>query len=319
MAKKPAPLTSDLLVKKGDAAPSSIAPEAGSEPPTEGQEPAAAAAASAPAASETDERPTIPEPDYVIAPEDDEGEDRFQSRRLLAGVLAIVALATAGALGYSLFQNTETGDAPNVAPLATAEPETAPVQVETPSVAPVLQPSGPSSDGSPTPPGTPALRPSDTGPVADAPVEVVTPVTGEPDAAPAAEEVAAAEPPRTPATITPPPSSVPAPVERPAPAEPEATAAVEPAPALAQPGQYVIQLLSVRSEEGARNAWSRLQTAHTALLGNEMLNLETADLGDRGTYYRVRFGAFDAKADAQSVCTALKGRGQDCLVKRISN
>ncbi|MBV1885748.1 MAG: SPOR domain-containing protein, partial [Parvibaculaceae bacterium] len=94
------------------------------------------------------------------------------------------------------------------------------------------------------------------------------------------------------------------------------TASKQSAP-VAQKGQYLIQLFSVRSEKDAQRGWAKTQSKHKALLSNEVLNLEKADLGERGTYYRVRFGAYDTSSAANSVCSALKKAKQDCLVKKL--
>ncbi len=296
MSKKPAPLTSDLLVRKGDATPSSIDP----------QDRATAPEAPAPQSAEEPTAPVMPEPEIVIAA-DAEDDDTQGSRRRLAAVLALVAVVTAGVLAINMFGTDETS---SVAPLSEVD-ETAVIDPAT--VAPIISQPGPASDGAPVPPETPELRlePAET------PSEVAV---AEPATAPVAEEAPVeaaptpATPPREAAIITPPASDS-------APTEPEVVAEAIPAapqPAVAQAGQYLIQLLSVRSEAAAKTAWANLQTAHSDLLGGEALNIEAADLGERGTFYRVRFGAFDTKADASAVCRELKAQGQDCLVKRVN-
>ncbi len=293
MSKKPAPLTSDLLVRKGEATPSSIDP----------QDRATAPDVPAPDASAEPDGPVMPEPDIVIAADDtDDAADG--SRRRLAGVLALVAVVTAGVLAVSMFGTDTTT---TVAPLE--DPDT-PVAADTPSVAPIISAPGPQSDGAPVPPEAAELR---LDPVVEATPD---PVVADEPAAPAPQETPVAEapaaPPREAATITPPASETP-------PAEPEPVveaAPAPPAPAVAETGQYLIQLLSVRSEAAATTAWSNLQAAYPDQLAGETLNIEAADLGERGTFYRVRFGAFDAKADATAVCSALKAQGQDCLVKQ---
>lgn len=304
MSKKPAPLTSDLLVRKGDATPSSIDP----------QDRATAPEAPAAEAHEEPVAPVMPEPDIVIAA-DEVDDDTNGSRRRLAAVLGLVAVVTAGVLAVSMFGSDNTI---SVAPL---DESTSTAEAEAPSVAPIIAPPGPQSDGAPVPPEAAELRLDSADPSPET-------ITAETAPLPTAEEVPVAEapaseapaplaPPREAATITPPASET-APVK---PAAPIEVAPATPAPAtptVAEAGQYLIQLLSVRSEGAAKTAWANLQTAHGDLLGGETLNIEAADLGERGTFYRVRFGAFDAKADANSVCSALKAKGQDCLVKRAN-
>ncbi len=81
-------------------------------------------------------------------------------------------------------------------------------------------------------------------------------------------------------------------------------------------GDYFVQLASVRSDEGARQEWARLQKAHPALLGDLALAVQRADLGDRGIYYRIRSGPFPNRATAQDMCAQIKAAKLACLVVR---
>jgi len=78
-------------------------------------------------------------------------------------------------------------------------------------------------------------------------------------------------------------------------------------------GDVVLQLASVKSEDAARTAWTRLQQAHPAELGNRALALDTAEVQGT-TYYRVQTGPFPSRAAAADLCGRLKARNQDCLV-----
>jgi cell division septation protein DedD len=94
--------------------------------------------------------------------------------------------------------------------------------------------------------------------------------------------------------------------------------AAAPAPvqtAKAVAGDVVLQLSSVKSEAAAAQEWKRLQTAHPALLGKLPLTLETAAVQGT-TYYRVQTGPFASRDAAAEVCSQLKARNQDCLVKQ---
>jgi uncharacterized protein len=42
--------------------------------------------------------------------------------------------------------------------------------------------------------------------------------------------------------------------------------------------------------------------------------VQSADLGAKGTFYRVQAGPFETVAKAQERCTAMKQAGLDCLV-----
>ena len=94
----------------------------------------------------------------------------------------------------------------------------------------------------------------------------------------------------------------------PPPAAPLQTAAVA-------KGGVVVQLSSVKSEAAATQEWKRLQAAHPAVLGKLGLALESAAVQGT-TYYRVQTGPFASREAAADVCTQLKARNQDCLVKQ---
>jgi len=98
-----------------------------------------------------------------------------------------------------------------------------------------------------------------------------------------------------------------------APEKAPAPAPVQTAKAVA--GDVVLQLSSVKSEAAAAQEWKRLQTAHPALLGKLPLTLETAAVQGT-TYYRVQTGPFASRDAAAEVCSQLKARNQDCLVKQ---
>ena len=107
-------------------------------------------------------------------------------------------------------------------------------------------------------------------------------------------------------------SDIPAPPEaaEPPPAAPAATQT-----AAVTAGDVVLQLSSVKSEAAAAQEWQRLKAAHPGLLGDLPLTLETA-LVKGTTYYRVQTGPFPSRSAAADVCSQLKARNQDCLVKQ---
>ncbi len=164
-----------------------------------------------------------------------------------------------------------------------------------------------------------ALPPADPQVAPEAAPESVLPV---PEAAPepVTPEVVMAQPAPDPPA---PPAAAPASETPTQVADPDVTAPVV-APAVSQTaalpeaktGGFVVQLISIRSRDRTRPAWTKLQKAHPALLGNRELTIQKADLGDRGVYYRVRAGFFAERASARDLCNALKTRGQDCLVTK---
>ena len=81
-------------------------------------------------------------------------------------------------------------------------------------------------------------------------------------------------------------------------------------------GRYFVQLASVKSDGGAREEWARMQRAHPDLLGDLELSVQSADLGERGIFFRIRTGPFPNRATARDMCWQIKAAKLDCLVVR---
>lgn len=126
--------------------------------------------------------------------------------------------------------------------------------------------------------------------------------------------------------LPPPPTPAPTPAEPQA--QPQAPAAQEPpAPAPAQPeqqaaqpspaagGGFLVQLASVSNQEAAQREWGRMQARHPQQLGSLTLNVERADLGERGIFFRIQAGPLASREAANSLCAQLRAQQQDCLVR----
>ena len=85
-----------------------------------------------------------------------------------------------------------------------------------------------------------------------------------------------------------------------------------PAPAAATSG-VLVQISSQRTEDAARATYKDLQARYPQILSRYDVNIQKADLGDRGTFYRVRVGPF-SQADAQHLCDDLRSAGGDCVL-----
>jgi len=123
--------------------------------------------------------------------------------------------------------------------------------------------------------------------------------------------------------VEPPPLAPPDPSELSAPAstealvEPAAVGAgppqLAPAPRFVADGPYVAQLAALQSEAGTEVAWRRLSSRAPGLFASAQLDVERADLGARGIYYRVRAGFFPDRANAARFCERIRQMGQDCI------
>lgn len=192
----------------------------------------------------------------------------------------------------------ETVPVPEAAPVPAPTP--APAVAETASAAsPPATPSpGEGTGGAELPPSPAAEAAAGAGERALAmvtPVARPTPPAMRPQPAPAASPVAA-----SPAAAT---------------AVPRGPALAPPPPAAAGGGtKYLIQLGAMSSPELARAQWAKLMAANGDLLAPLQPTIARADLGERGTLYRLRAGPIEGAARAQEVCRALAGRGVGCVV-----
>ncbi|MGE0407781.1 MAG: SPOR domain-containing protein [Amphiplicatus sp.] len=266
--------------------------------------------------------------EYDEFDEDDEGERGLSGLVvLLMGVVMLGAFASVVWIAYQ--QGIKTGGARESAPYVAADPE--PLKIENKAAAeagedrPVYDRVA-GAEGEPVEtvaegPEEPATR-SPADPIAaiargaDEGAEVVDDAVADRIATlAAADDVPAPSPPK-PAATAPKPAE---PALR-TPPPPTKTAAASPPSASsasggALSGSHLVQVGAFRSEEEAAGVWTRLQGKLGDYLGGKSRDVERADLGDKGVYYRLRIGPFASSDDAKTYCEGLKSRGQDCLVK----
>jgi outer membrane biosynthesis protein TonB len=174
--------------------------------------------------------------------------------------------------------------------------------------------------------GAPAAKPAEAPPATVAKVEPPAP---KPAPAPEAKPVVTAAPP-APKPVAPPAPKVAASV--PAPAKPDAAPKPEPvkigpattapralAPAAApQPaaasGAAVLQIGAYKSQADADTAWKAYHAKHAALLAGYGPDVQQADLGDKGTWYRLRITGIAGKDVASALCDRLKADGGACFL-----
>ncbi len=146
---------------------------------------------------------------------------------------------------------------------------------------------------------------------------------------PVAKQVAVAAPPKPPAAAPAKPvaASKPAPVTaappaattgEPATAPPRALAAAAPPAAkpAAASGGYVLQIGAYKSQADADAAWNAYKRSHAALLSGYGPDVQKADLGDKGTWYRLRIAGFADKDAASALCDRLKAEQGACFLGR---
>jgi SPOR domain len=245
-------------------------------------------------------------------------------RRLVAGVIALIFLGSAGAI-WAAYRLMMRGPATTTAqvPLIHADDQptrkkpSEPGGLEVPDQdSLVLNRTEPKAERLLPPPETPVPRPTPPPPPAAAP----------PPPPPAAET---SPPPTPPAPIpppqvasNPPPAAAPSPAPAAAPPAPERKPKVAalPPPAAAPPAGaasgkgYRLQLGSVRTPDAAAKEWDRLRQQNQDMLGRLAMSPVRVDLGDRGIFYRIQAGPLADAATAERACNELKRRGVGCLL-----
>lgn len=231
--------------------------------------------------------------------------------------------------------------APAVAPAPAATPEPAAPSnangsrvVATTPITGAPQPAEPSVSVSAPEPAVPAPSVAETpaivagtsetdavAPEPQAPAEIVSVLPRKKPAAPV--QIASAPPAATTSAPAAPAPATPAPATQnsgPLNLNQQASApAATPAPAgstgTIASGTYIVQVTSQRSAAAASDAYSGLQRRFPAILGNRNAVIVSANVQDRGVFYRARIPT-TSREEAISLCESLQGAGGDCFVRR---
>lgn len=126
---------------------------------------------------------------------------------------------------------------------------------------------------------------------ASKPVAAVSPSVPKPTAKPVAKP--SPRPKKTEIAARPPPSSI-------------AT------PAVKRP--FVVQLASLKSKPTALREWGRLKKRYATLFSGLEPSVQKASIAKRGTFYRLRADGFATRRQASAACRKMKAAGQGCLV-----
>lgn len=83
--------------------------------------------------------------------------------------------------------------------------------------------------------------------------------------------------------------------------------------------EFSVQVAAFRSTTAAQAAYAGLLVRHPNLMEGQPVNVQKADLGDKGVFYRLRIGIFDNRGAAKAFCGELKQVGENCLVVAASS
>ncbi len=81
---------------------------------------------------------------------------------------------------------------------------------------------------------------------------------------------------------------------------------------------WSVQLASATTEDAAWSTWKKMKARHKVLADKDPVVVR-ADLGTKGTFYRVRLIGFDNQGDASSACAKLKSKGVKCFISKASS
>lgn len=99
-----------------------------------------------------------------------------------------------------------------------------------------------------------------------------------------------------------------------APSAPAAPVAVIAPAAPGAQGAFLVQLGALRSRTQAEEAWGLFSARAPSLARSAHMDVQRADLGAQGIFYRLRAGYFDTREKASSYCERAKTQGQECMV-----
>ena len=84
---------------------------------------------------------------------------------------------------------------------------------------------------------------------------------------------------------------------------------------VAAKGSWQVQLMASTNRKAVENSWSSLSKKYP-VLKNHGYEIETADLGAKGIFYRLQAGSFADRSGADALCKGIKAAGGSCIVKK---
>lgn len=111
------------------------------------------------------------------------------------------------------------------------------------------------------------------------------------------------------------PEPAPAPAPAPQAPAPQPTPEKISIPAKAAAGSWQVQLMASTNRNAVAGSWASLSKKYP-VLKNLPYEIETADLGAKGIFYRLQAGAFSDRNGADALCKEIKSLGGSCIVKK---
>ncbi len=79
-------------------------------------------------------------------------------------------------------------------------------------------------------------------------------------------------------------------------------------------GVYAVQIASFRTNSAAESSWKTLKKKYSSILSDRSYEVIRVHLGSKGVFYRLRITGYQNRKSANSDCSKLKNKKQDCLV-----
>lgn len=99
-------------------------------------------------------------------------------------------------------------------------------------------------------------------------------------------------------------------VKEPVKVEPKKT---EQTKAKVQKGEWKVQLFSSTDKVKVEKQWKTISQKQKALVSNMPMQIVPAEIPGKGTFYRLKVGAFETREMANALCAKLKKQKQDCI------
>lgn len=78
-------------------------------------------------------------------------------------------------------------------------------------------------------------------------------------------------------------------------------------------GEWKVQLFSSTDKAKVEKQWKSILQKQKALVSNMPMQIVPAEIPGKGTFYRLKVGAFETREMANALCVKLKKQKQDCI------